>query len=160
MTPYFAIPENKSRYEKILRSWIGTPYRHATVLKGRAADCVLFVAATLVELGVLPQLPNMGYYWRDWPVHGREEFLLKSIDTYRKDLIDGLFLERFEADEKEVIWGDWMIFKMFTKFSNHSVVYLDDNQILHAVVNDKVRIEQYSKGYRNRHTYTYRLHLK
>lgn len=68
LTPYFQDDAVWNEAKKILRSWKGTPYRHLCMVKGRGADCALFIASVWKELGILTAVEH-DYYPRDWHVH-------------------------------------------------------------------------------------------
>lgn len=78
MNPYFADQEAWNNYDKILRSWIGTPFRHLWGAKGRGADCTLFLGNALLEHGVLDALEH-DYYSRDWHIHTTEEKVMNGF---------------------------------------------------------------------------------
>ena len=78
MTPYFDDDENWKRYEEELLSWVGTPYRHLTMVKGRGADCALYMAACMLELGILTKV-EYDWYPKDWFRHTTKERILEDM---------------------------------------------------------------------------------
>ncbi|MCK5605699.1 C40 family peptidase [Candidatus Pacearchaeota archaeon] len=139
MQEYFDCPENKFAFQKILLSWVGTPYRHATAVRGRGADCALFLAACLKELGVIENYSKK-FYSKDWHIHGKEQVFLRHWKEHVKALRPGLSVEKITGEHK---FGDWLIFIISKKeVANHSAVYLGDGKIIHAVEKIGVKIDE------------------
>ena len=78
MRPYFAAPDARVSSLRILESWLGTPYRHGTMVRGRGTDCTLLVGAWLLELGILTSVRH-DYYAKDWYDHVTSDWLVESL---------------------------------------------------------------------------------
>lgn len=122
----FTHEELWSKFKEELLSWIGTPYRHLCNVKQRGADCTLFIAQAMVNAGFLNRV-DYDYYPRDWHIHTREEFVLKSLEYHIKNnLPEGIgAVDLDNKDEK--IPGDLLVFSTTKKnVSNHCCIALDD----------------------------------
>lgn len=78
MIPVFRNNNEWRKYKKILYSWEGTPYRHLWMQKGRGVDCTLYLAAALLDFGILKKVEH-DYYSRDWHVHTRNEVVMEGF---------------------------------------------------------------------------------
>jgi len=76
------------------REWIGTPYRHASAVKGRGSDCIGFAFAVYKELGLIdPNLRLPKNYSREPSDRTMQIYLdkhLKKTDEIRDGYV-GLF---------------------------------------------------------------------
>lgn len=80
MANYFDDPEKQQELQRILDTWIGTPYRHHCGVKGLGADCIHFVARVFEELGVLKWRKGIvPDYPRDWHMHNTRELLMERL---------------------------------------------------------------------------------
>ncbi|WP_332638752.1 NlpC/P60 family protein [Brevundimonas sp.] len=88
------------RAAAIARTWLGTPYRHRTSLRGEGADCLGLVRGVWRELtGSEPEpLPA---YQADWAEVGGEETLLAAARRWLK-----------EKPVAEAVVGDVLMFRM------------------------------------------------
>ena len=81
--PFFADPRQVDRLEQEVRSWLGTPWRHRTAVKGYGADCIQFVAQVLHNLGVFDfskvKIPD---YPPDWHLHNTRELLYEEMHKH------------------------------------------------------------------------------
>ena len=95
-----AAPENLAdRIVAEARSWIGTPYHHATSLKGIGCDCLGLVRG--VWRAVLgPEPEAAGPYSPDWAEAGGEERLLWAA---RRHMV--------EIDPADLAPGDVLLFR-------------------------------------------------
>ncbi len=133
MTPYFDDEQNRQRFQEILDSWKGTPYRHFTAVKGCGADCTLFIASALVEAGILDGV-SYSYYPRDWHLNTQEEMVLGYIEkNVREHLAPGFSIDRLPAGSP-LQWGDVMGFAL-TKMNvtNHLGILVENNMMLGAI---------------------------
>ena len=117
-------------YLKELRSWMGTPYRHLQGVKGRGADCTLFIAHAMKNVGLLTDVKHE-YYPKDWNIHTREEVVLEgAFRHFRENLPPGLTVDRFEENARDgfkLYRGDLITFKTNgSQCINHASVVLDD----------------------------------
>lgn len=127
MTPLFYDTDLWKAYDKILRSWLGTPYRHLAGVKGRGADCTLFIAHALKEVGILTCVKH-DYYPKDWHLHTGEEFVLESaFKHFRENCASGITFKYIGGRAKHQKRGDMLTFATTkTGITNHCSVALDD----------------------------------
>lgn len=78
MISLFKDDDHWSKYKEVLYSWEGTPYRHLWRAKNRGVDCTLYLAAVLLEYGILRKVKH-DYYPRDWHIHTREEIVMEGF---------------------------------------------------------------------------------
>ncbi len=147
--PLFLNDTAWQRYEAILRSWLGTPYRHLTMVKGRGADCALFIGASLVEAGILDKV-IYEYYPCDWHIHTHEEVVLEGLFRhFSVHVAPGLALVRLERDTA-LLRGDILAFATtLTGVANHAAVFLGERMI-HAAPRRGVSLWSFS-SYFERH---------
>jgi NlpC/P60 family putative phage cell wall peptidase len=121
MAMYFETEERQQELKKVLDSWVGTPYRHLSGVKGMGCDCIHFVVRVLEEIGFVPfEIP---WYPRDWHMHRSDERLMDGI---RKQLPHE---EIGNLDDPRN--GDIALFR-FGRAISHAAIYFDDH-IYHAV---------------------------
>jgi len=80
---FFEGEERQNELGRVLESWIGTPYRHWSGVKGLGCDCIHFVVRVYEEMGV-PVKNSSGKfeiprYNKDWHLHNEDELLLQGI---------------------------------------------------------------------------------
>ena len=138
LAPYFADDSTWERFLSIAESWIGTPYKHMTMVKGRGADCTLFIGACWLEMGILTAV-TYDYYPKDWHLHTDDEYVLAGLYRHFRDHIaEGFALRHCEPTEPE-LRGDLLTFAMTQRnVSNHSAIYLGPYRgqgahILHSI---------------------------
>ena len=135
--PYYLDNVAWSQMRKIMSSWLGTPYRHCTMVKGRGADCTLFIGACWLEHGVLKDV-TWDYYSKDWHIHTQEEKVMDGLyEHFCHHANDGFMVLRLGKDAP-LIRGDLIAFALAkTGVSNHAAVYLGPTEqgklMLHAV---------------------------
>jgi cell wall-associated NlpC family hydrolase len=100
-------------------SWVGTPYKHRTGVKGRGVDCIFFVIACLEASGGLQgriiKAPN---YAKDWGLHRGEELLKKELKRqFPVYELNGDF-------DSQIYSGDIVLYK-FGRQSCHAGLYID-----------------------------------
>src|SRR5574343_56223 len=83
MNPFF-VGSWKERLLAELKSWIGTPYRHLGHYKGRGADCTLFIATAMLNIGIIGKL-TYEHYHADWYVHAKDDFIAASYRENEKN---------------------------------------------------------------------------
>ncbi len=156
----FKIDKEWEKFKKILLSWIGTPYRHMTGVKGRGADCNLFIGNCLIEAGYMKAL-NYDYYPKDWWIHSKRELILDYIEKHRKLLFPEYDLKRI-YDLDNLQRGDYLGFSYGSKFGivNHSGIYLGNNHFIHAHSKKGVCIEEMTNSWKNRLKIIFRLFKK
>lgn len=142
MRSYFT-PERFQVFQQELKSWLGTPYWRNEGIKGRGADCSLFIARSLVQIGVLEKVEKPAYLPRDWQTHGMQDIFLKHFMEHKKFLKAGLDIENVIGPYQA---GDWMLFSTsMRRLANHSSIYLGDGNVIHATEQNGVIIEKFSK---------------
>lgn len=104
------------------RTWIGTPYRGWTCLKGIGADCGqliygVFRACGLVPIIVLP---------KDYSLQASQH----QASTEYVDLVATYFREITEA---EVLPGDVVVYKLGLAFSHAAIIVKWPEYIIQAV---------------------------
>ncbi len=136
--PCFAVQKNFHKFKKILESWLGTPYKHLKMVKGRGADCTLYIAACWHEYGILEEI-TYDYYPRDWHVHTKNELVLENLFRHFKDhCAEGYTIQLYPPTEP-FIQGDMLVFATSkTGVSNHTSIYLGadgtkDQMLIHSI---------------------------
>lgn len=126
MKPLFSDDEKWFVFKRELLSWLKTPYRHLQNTKGRGADCTLFVAQAMVNVGFLLKV-DYDYYSRDWHVHTKEEFVLKSLEFHIKNNLPPGIGAIDLTNEDELMRGDLVIFSTTKQnVSNHCGIIMDE----------------------------------
>jgi len=126
---FFDSEKKQKELLQILESWMGTPYRHRTAVKGRGVDCIHFVACVMMEAGVISKF-NVPDYPSDWHLHHTDELLREGIAQFPMS-------EEFDPGEVDPINGDILLFR-YGRASAHSTIFFD-NYIYQAVGYDEVR---------------------
>jgi len=123
--------KRKDAFFAVLSSWVGTPYRRNCGIKGRGADCALFLAEALREYGILTTVEAPKYLPSDWHVHGNTEVFLRSMANHFSHLRSGLKAK--VVKEENFAFGDWLIFRVSQKrLANHSAIYIGNGDIVHS----------------------------
>jgi cell wall-associated NlpC family hydrolase len=120
MSYFFESEERQKKLKDVLGSWMRTPFRHWTGVKGKGCDCIHFALCVLEEFGFGPfKIP---WYPRDWHLHRQDTRLLDGIrDQLRIEIGDLNFPSN----------GDLVLYR-FGKSASHSAIYFDDH-VYHAV---------------------------
>lgn len=154
--PFFSDEKKVERFKEILLSWLGTPYMHMVAVKGRGADCSLFIGQCLVEMGVFEKI-EYEYYPRDWHIHTTREYVLEGIERNKKNLSKGLMFKEIPLNN-ELMFGDWIVFSISPKgVANHSAIYLGDGTFISAINKEGVCIKELNESWRKRLRYVFRL---
>ena len=134
MKKYFQDDYNYKQFERVVRSWIGTPYRHLTLVKGRGADCALFVGGVMKGCSLIKDVVY-DYYPRDWHIHTKKEYVLEGIHRHINEYaVEGISLERYEPDEVKYFRGDIFTFSMRNNvISNHAAFYMEGGTLIHSI---------------------------
>lgn len=156
MKACFADDRRWQTYEAILKSWQGTPYRHLTMVKGRGADCTLYLAACLLEAGLLTKVEH-DYYPRDWHIHTKQEIVLQGFFHHvDHHLAEGLTVMRRENSSK-LLRGDVLSFATTrTGVSNHCACYLGNGEMIHSINQRGVSETQYGGYWQRKLTAVFR----
>lgn len=148
---YFENQQNWQKVKEELLSWLGTPYKHMTCVKGRGVDCNLFIGGCLKNLGILKDL-NYDYYPTDWFLHNKEEIILEYVKKHRQLLNENFDFIEINFPQENLIYGDYLGFSILNPNNtvNHSGILLDNNTFIHASINRGVIIEEFT-DYWKRH---------
>ena len=159
LKPYFDNPDRVKKFRELLLSWIGTPYRHMGRVKGRGADCTLFIAECAKEFGIFKKL-EYDYYPKDWHLHSDKEYLLEGLERNKKNLADNLLLLEVE-DKENLMFGDWLVFSISPRgLSNHSAIYLGNEEFISALNKEGVCIKRLTKSWKKALRHVFRLYEK
>jgi cell wall-associated NlpC family hydrolase len=152
--PLFADDAAWAKMRCIMSSWLGTPYKHCTMVKGRGADCTLFIGACWLEFGILKKV-TWDYYSKDWHENTHEEKVLNGLyDHFRHHANPDYQILHLEPDV-QLRRGDLVAFALTkTGVSNHAGAYLGTTDrgkvMLHAVQSKGVSVFPLA-GYFERH---------
>jgi cell wall-associated NlpC family hydrolase len=164
MKPYFEDAKNWEKAKTVLDSWMGTPYRHLWMQKGRGADCALFIGAWLQELGIVKEVLH-DFYPPNWFLHTDLEIIKnvfsKNIAT---QMVDNFDLQLIPADAigegVQLFRGDMPTFCTVPKrgITNHAGIMLDGGgSFIHSAVNRGVSQMHWGNYWRRCLTSVYRV---
>jgi cell wall-associated NlpC family hydrolase len=128
LTPYFLKEENWKKCLEEMESWIGTPYRHLTMVKGRGADCTLFLASIWKSCGVLTDV-KYEYYSRDWYIHTKDNLVMESLVYHMKNCTpDNVKIIEINTKDRNMFMpGDMLGFSFRkNKIVNHAALWVGD----------------------------------
>jgi len=114
---FFEDPENDRKLKEALDSWVGTPYRHLTGVKGQygGCDCIHMVVGAYKECGADKGNPIfIPKYAPDWHLHTGESLIVVGITKQYK-------VEEIK-DYTKVMNGDLILFK-WGRHAAHSGIY-------------------------------------
>lgn len=142
MIPYFSDDVIWDKYYAELVSWIGTPYRHLQMVKGKGADCTLFIGATWLRMGILTKVAH-DYYSRDWYNHEPSELVLDSLHHHFMNFASPGIVIRKVVDKtdpakrtlniSDLMRGDVPTFAANrTGITNHAGVFLPNGDMIHS----------------------------
>jgi NlpC/P60 family putative phage cell wall peptidase len=123
------LPENRQKIIDIARTWIGTPYRHQSSIKGEGCDCVGMVRGVYREFfGVENDPENMPPYQPNWYEVDQKDPLL---------LFGRRHLE--EVPFEEMMPSDILVFRMKRGVSaKHCGIITSTDTMVHAYSKQKV----------------------
>lgn len=167
--PVFNDNESWARYYTELKEWKGTPYKHLKMVKGRGADCALFVAATWKWFGVISDVVYQ-YYPRDWYIHNPTEFVLNNLYWHmRHKGCQGYDVIKIDVrNPGSFIRGDVIGFATGSKsVTNHAAIWIgyksetnERNKMINSINKHGVCELQYGTFWRNRTTTVFRVMRK
>lgn len=107
---------------EIAKSWAGTPFLGGAypATKGRAADCCSFIAAVLLEAGVIAQLPDVPNYDANAPWAKGSEIIVEQLEKIAEPI-----------HESRVRAGDIVVFAMGRGWA-HAGIVIGERLIAHA----------------------------
>lgn len=149
------------RLEEIYLSWIGTPYMHMCIKKGRGADCAKFLAACYQEAGIINFVDDT-YYSKNWMLTGTEEHLINGFHNhFSRYLSKHFFYEFFEIDDIEnfeFMKGDILCFNSnASKLCHHAAIYHENMTMIHCTPNVGVKIAQILFFWKRRMKFVFRV---
>lgn len=159
MKPIFTDNAAWKAFLPILESWEGTPYRHLQMVKGRGADCTLFIAAAAKEAGYLERV-EYDYYPRDWHLHTKDERVLDGLVRHAmQHLAPGVALKEMTQDVAPMR-GDIITFsRLKSGITHHACIYLGSGAMMHSLGRVGVRKAQ-ARNWRQFTTGVFRLMRK
>lgn len=122
------MPLTDKQREKIVaeaRTWLGTPYRGWSRLKGKGGgtDCGQLLAGVLINTGFLPDdLSIPAYYSLHVAQHKETTAYLDKIEEYMR-----------EIPESEAKAGDFVVYKFAFAFAHAGIIVSWPTHIIHAM---------------------------
>jgi NlpC/P60 family putative phage cell wall peptidase len=113
------------------RTWLGTPWRHASDVKGAGVDCIMLLRAVFNAAGMSIADPRP--YPPDWYLHRGEERCLDGVMTYADEVTDPRP-------------GDVALYKVYRCYA-HAALVLDWPEVLHAFRGEGVVLAQGNQGF-------------
>lgn len=176
MKPFF---ENNRNFNELLfelKEWEGTPHKHLTMVKGRGADCTLFIGGVWLSLSIVSKI-EYDYYPRDWYMHEENrnsEFVLDSFMKHcREHLAEGFAVDTLAFNQNKgdnpqsyLKRGDIVTFNMFSdvgvESSHHAAVWVGDidgkgNRMFHSIKHNGVIESQFGSYWSRKVTNIFRL---
>lgn len=143
MMPFFQSGNKQARFREILESWKDTPYLHLARVKGRGADCALFIVEVLHEFGIVAYL-QCDYYSRDWFLHTKNEIILDGFTKQVQFLSSHLRFDASLSIDTKLMFGDILCFcTNKNEITNHVAVYMGNALLYHSVPCRGVGYSQY-----------------
>lgn len=120
-------------------SWLGTPYISNGCIKGPrgGVDCAMILVGVYGNLGYIPKEFDPRPYPPQWHVHRNEEKYLNHVLSFAKE-VSG-------PPDRLSLPGDVVMFFLGKVFA-HGAIIIDWPNVIHAVGNDKVTLEDISKN--------------
>jgi cell wall-associated NlpC family hydrolase len=111
-----------------VRTWIGTPFRHAANVRGMrgGVDCGMLVLAVYQAHGLLPAFDPRPYP-RDWCIHRTEDWFTPFLRTYAVAVVG------------EPLPGDCAFFTLGRAALAHAGIVTAWPRVVHADGEDGVR---------------------
>jgi len=143
-----------------LNSWMGTPYRHLWMRKGRGVDCSLLLGAVLQELGIIRSVKH-GNYPQDWYLHrGGNEHVLNGFKEHIASEMCAGYTIIDVAASAVAMRGDMLSFCTIkqTGESNHAGILMEPTDtFVHSIFQRGVSRMQYGRWWKERITHIYRI---
>jgi len=134
MRYYFDDPERQKELKAVLESWLGTPFRHAAMVKKAGVDCIHFVKGALDETGV--RTPKVPKYPKDWHIHQTENLMINGLNGA------GCFELQPDVNPKN---GDIIVFH-YGKVESHVAIFFEGN-LYHALSGASVVKSDYKEQF-------------
>ena len=133
LTPVFAQDFMFNKLVEILESWKGTKYRHLTGVKGRGADCSLYLAHCFLELGLLTKIEH-DYYSRDWHIHTKNQLVRDGFTKHLSENMAEGHTGFYTDTDADPMRGDLVGFSMRCNgITNHVACYIGDGICWHSI---------------------------
>jgi NlpC/P60 family putative phage cell wall peptidase len=111
---------------KEARTWLGTPFKHATGIKRVGCDCVFLCLRTMQARRLAPLDFDPRPYPRDWYMHKTEELILKGLSVHARQIT-----------EEEATTGDIAVYRI-GHTASHLAIIVDARYIIHAYAPQKI----------------------
>ena len=141
--------------EKYCKDWDGVKYRHMGNNKF-GIDCTKLIARILVAFNVLEKVEDNIYYSRDWFIHSKTETALDEIVRHFK-LYSNYLANVINYGESEVKAGDILFLNKNNMPCNHTVFYLGNDRIFHAIDGIGCTFAYYDKYWKSKAKYILRI---
>jgi cell wall-associated NlpC family hydrolase len=112
-------------------TWLRTPWRHASAVKGAGVDCGRMLIEVYSAVGLIQHYVPP-YYPQDFALHSSNERFLANIERYAHEVITPKA-------------GDIAVWK-FGKCFSHAAIVLDYPAIIHAKINVGVLLDEAEQG--------------
>jgi cell wall-associated NlpC family hydrolase len=100
------------------KTWIGTPFRDQSDVKGAGVDCAMLLLRCFVDTGIVAPFDPRPYA-PQWHLHHSEEKFLAIVEKLGAEV------------EREPIPGDVIVYRFGRCFS-HGALVIDRGHVLHA----------------------------
>lgn len=109
------------------RTWLGTPHVNQARVKGIGVDCGMLLIGALEDAGLIDKgAIKIAPYSNEWHLHHSEEWFLSYVKKYC-----------IPVTETDMAIGDFLMYQ-FGRCVSHGGIYIGDNQIIHAVIDQGV----------------------
>lgn len=113
--------EQRERIVAEAKTWIGTPYRGWSCVKGCGTDCGQFIYGVYRALGLIPELDLPKDYSLQVSQHRASTEYIEIVDRHFR-----------EIPESEVLPGDLVVYKLGLAFAHAAIVIEWPHYILQA----------------------------
>lgn len=121
-----------------------------TQIKGRGADCALFVAAAMQKTGFLGEIPRQEYS-RDWHLHENSSLVLESYFIGIRNCREGLVFELMDGCPEHCLRGDMFLMSCVPSgIIHHAGICINEHSMIHSIQRQGVKIVPF-KGWWRRH---------
>ena len=121
--------EFRQRIVDEAKSWIGTPYRLGSCLKGVGVDCAQFVAAVYKAAGIMPAEDKVEIFTHDWFLHTVEERYLLRVVKYARKMMETQVYQTTQASPGNLVLTKAAASRVY----NHAGIVVAWPKIIHAV---------------------------
>lgn len=157
MTPLFLDKEKLIKLKGTMLKWVGTPYNHLQVEIGKGADCGLFIAKCLYDIGIIHSMNFWNYHPRFWQNITDKELIIEYVEKVADSFTKSKYCMK-EVSTAVLLAGDIITFALRSKRTNHIGVYFGNNFMMHSLNNRGVCVVDLSSIYKNRLTKVYRIY--